>query len=97
MPIKLVIGIKPFALCTDSQEETQHFEKHKEIHITVDHIEKSEHLEALEISLREEWNGMIASGAPKAYIIAKSKEYTAAYFASQNSRCKFIQPYRDGR
>lgn len=96
MPIKLVIGIKPFALCTDSQEETQHFEK-KEIHMTVDHIEKSEHLEALEVSLREEWHAMIASGAPKADIIAKSKEYTAAYFASQNSRCKFIQPYRDGR
>ncbi|MCQ4052817.1 MULTISPECIES: hypothetical protein [Aeromonas] len=41
--------------------------------MTVDHIEKSEHLEALEVSLREEWHAMIASGAPKADIIAKSQ------------------------
>ncbi|MBL0666301.1 hypothetical protein JD488_06275 [Aeromonas jandaei] len=65
--------------------------------MTLDDIEKYKRLKELSASLWEELPAMIASGAPKSDLMAKSKEYTAAYLAHENFICSFFEPYRDGR
>lgn len=64
--------------------------------MTISDIENLKNLEALERSLRVRLDTMIESRVSKSDLIAKSKEYSSAYFAVQNSWCKFVSHDRDG-